>query len=141
MRRRPLPAHLVSHALTVFLRHLPLPMALVTHALAVVLRCLPPLFAHFLAHLAPLVGGHLGINCSGDSRKGCQHEQQARHPWPDEHLQKFSNLHIWIVASPERRITRPGPGLCNNLFPPSRLKKLVTIARMPNATAGLSFAP
>jgi membrane-associated phospholipid phosphatase len=134
-------AHLIAHPLTVFLRHLPALALFAAHLLAIGLRRLPPLFAHFLTHLAALVGRYLGMRRPGDNRPGCQHEQQAHYPSPDQHPYSFPSLHASIVASLCRHFAQTHPRLCNNLFPPSPLKKLVTITRMPTMTAGLSFAP
>ncbi|MGB7502311.1 MAG: hypothetical protein WBM25_07930 [Azonexus sp.] len=140
--RRTMAAHFVAHPLSIFLRHLLHALAvLLTHPLPIFLRRLPPLFAHFLTHLAALVGRQLRMHGPRGSRKGCQHEQQTRHPSPGEHLQYLPFCTDQIVASLCRAIAWLNPGLCNNLFPSSPLKKLVTIDRMPTVTAGLSFAP
>jgi len=79
-------AHFVTHPLAVFLRHLRALALFTAHLLAIVLRRLLPLFAHFLTHLAALVGRYLGMDRPCDNRPGCQHEQQARHLSPNQHL-------------------------------------------------------
>jgi len=102
-------AHLVAHPLAVFLRHLRALALFAAHLLAIVLWFLLPLFAHFLTHLAALVGRHLGMHRSCDNRAGCQHEQQVRHFSPDQHFYKFSFLTLRLshrLAGASRGRTR-----------------------------------
>ena len=80
--------HFVAHPLAVLLRHLLPPLAaLIAQPLAVFGRRLLPLLAHFLPHLATLIGWQLGMHGSREPDRGRQSEHQVQNPSPNKHLQ------------------------------------------------------